>query len=344
MSAPRPAEHRRRAGIVVIGRNEGSRLRTCLEAVRGLGVPVVYVDSGSSDGSADLGRAMGAEVLELDPARPFSAARARNEGAALLAAHAGVEVVQFLDGDCELFPGWLDRGLAELDRRPGVAALCGRVRERHPDASIYNRLCGIEWQMTPGEVEACGGVFLARLAAFREVGGFRPEVVAGEEPEFCLRLRRAGHTVIHLAEDMAWHDSAMIRFGQWWQRARRAGLAYAQGAALHGRSPDRHYVRDCLRIWLWGLALPLVAVGLAAFTGGAGLALLLAYPLQVMRVARAGRRRGLAPADARLDAFFAVLAKFPGLQGMLGFHWRQLRGSPITIIEHKVKGAPDHRP
>ncbi len=38
-------------GVVVIGRNEGERLRRCLESVLGATPGVVYVDSGSSDGS-----------------------------------------------------------------------------------------------------------------------------------------------------------------------------------------------------------------------------------------------------------------------------------------------------
>ena len=38
-------------GIVTIGRNEGERLRRCLSSVVGRGMPVVYVDSDSTDGS-----------------------------------------------------------------------------------------------------------------------------------------------------------------------------------------------------------------------------------------------------------------------------------------------------
>ena len=39
-------------GIVAIGRNEGDRLRRCLQTLD-LGVPVVYVDSASTDGSLE---------------------------------------------------------------------------------------------------------------------------------------------------------------------------------------------------------------------------------------------------------------------------------------------------
>ena len=53
-------------GVVAIGRNEGERLRCCLNSVVGRGLPVVYVDSSSTDSSVELARSMGVEVVELD--------------------------------------------------------------------------------------------------------------------------------------------------------------------------------------------------------------------------------------------------------------------------------------
>ena len=67
-------------GVVIIGRNEGERLRRCLTSVVGRGLTVVYVDSNSTDGSAGLARAMGADVVELDMSRPFTMGRGRNVG------------------------------------------------------------------------------------------------------------------------------------------------------------------------------------------------------------------------------------------------------------------------
>src|SRR6476660_3526039 len=66
--------------VVAIGRNEGERLQRCLESVRPQCETIVYVDSGSDDGSVDLARGLGVEVVELDMSIPFTAARARNEG------------------------------------------------------------------------------------------------------------------------------------------------------------------------------------------------------------------------------------------------------------------------
>src|SRR5260370_37240942 len=108
-------------GVVAIGRNEGERLRRCLESVAGQAKAVVYVDSGSSDGSVELARSVGVETVELDLSVPFTAARARNAGLArLLDVQPGIEFVQFVDGDCEVVGGWLGRARDELEARPEV--------------------------------------------------------------------------------------------------------------------------------------------------------------------------------------------------------------------------------
>ena len=113
---------------------------------------MVYVDSGSSDGSVAMARDMGVEVVDLDLSRPFSAARARNEGLdRLLAVAPDVQYVQFVDGDCEIVEGWIDRARRELDEHPEAAAVCGRLRERHPERSVYNRLADLEWDTPTGK-------------------------------------------------------------------------------------------------------------------------------------------------------------------------------------------------
>jgi GT2 family glycosyltransferase len=326
----------RHVAIVAIGRNEGERLKSCLRAALSGAQTVVYVDSGSTDGSAAFARSVGCEVVELTPDLPFSAARARNEGfARAMNVDPGAAIVQFVDGDCTLVEGWLERGTAALNERPGASVVCGHVREIHPEASVYNRLFDLEWRQTPGEVNACGGIFMVRPEVFTAVGGFRPEVIAAEDNEFCVRVRQSGQKILLLDTAMVWHDAAMRRFVEWWRRAKRTGHAYAQVAALHGNSDERYYVRDCRRVWIWGLAIPVTALALAPFTRGFSLLLLAAYPLQFAWIFLKGKQRGWAADDAFVYAYFTVLTKFPALQGMLAYYWRRLRGKTITIMEHK---------
>jgi GT2 family glycosyltransferase len=326
---------------VVIGRNEGERLARALASVRAQDLPIVYVDSGSTDGSVAVARGADVQVIELNRDLTFTAARARNAGFARLREfHPSLTYVQFVDGDCELSAGWIETAKAFLNEHADVAVVVGRLLERDRYASVYNTLCALEWERPTGEISASGGIFLARTKAFADVGGFNPDVAAAEDDELCLRLRRNGWKIWSLDNEMARHDAAMTRFGQWWRRAKRAGYAYAQGAAMHGQAPDRHFVRDVRRIWVWALIVPLVALLPAWWTRGWSLLILLAYPLQAMRIFSTGRRRGWSARDARLYAIFTILGKWPGLLGVLGFHRRHGAGQPHRQIDYKGATKP----
>lgn len=317
-----------KVGLVAIGRNEGERLRACLASVRDTVPCVVYVDSGSTDGSVTMAQAMGVHVVNLDMTVPFTAARARNEGwRALLALAPDLEFIQFVDGDCAVAPGWLDQAQAFLNTHPEHAAVCGRRREKFPERSIYNRLCDWEWDTPVGDALACGGDVLMRVSALKQVGGYRDDLIAGEEPELCVRLRQAGWRIHRLGADMTLHDAAMTRFGQWWRRTVRGGHAFAEGAWLHGAAPERHWVKETQRAAVWGLLLPLLVVGAAVCLSPGWWALAAVYPLQMLRLARMP--------GGGLRAVFLVLAKFPEAWGVLQFAWGRLWRIRSRLIEYK---------
>jgi len=323
-------------GVVAIGRNEGDRLVRCLRSVSGFGTMVVYVDSGSSDRSVEAAAELGAIVVKLDPSVPFGPARARNEGAwRLLELDPPVQFIQFMDGDCELREGWLAAAARQLKENPRVAAVTGRLRERSPEASIYNRICDIEWDGPIGEVATCGGIAMMRLRAFQEVGGFDASVLAAEDDDICLRLRRKGWTIVRISAEMALHDAGMTRLGQWWRRAMRGGYAYAQGAQMHGGSRDRHFVREIRRTWFWGFFLPALALGAAWHSRGASLLLLVCYPLQFLRIYRSIRRRGVGGVPGAAYAASCIMSKFAEVAGAWKFKMKELRGAPMQLIEHR---------
>lgn len=324
----------KRLGAVVIGLNEGERLRRCLESVLSKVEHAVYVDSGSVDDSVRIARELGAQVVELDMSVPFTAARARNTGLEqLLAGNPQLELVQFIDGDCELFSGWLEHAAELLDTRPELAVVCGRLRERRPEASVYNRLCDMEWSRGDGEVEYCGGIAMMRVRALREVGGFNPRLIAGEEPELCVRFRQRGYAIWRSSHDMAWHDAAMYRFSQWWKRTMRAGYAYAEVSRLHEGEPYAIWDKDTRSNWLWGGVVP-ASIALTAPLPPISFLLASSYGALFWRVYRYQVRRG---EDTRLAALYAasiVVGKLPMALGQARFTFRRLfRGQ--TQLHHK---------
>jgi GT2 family glycosyltransferase len=327
----------REVGIVIIGRNEGQRLRQCLESVRSYICPVVYVDSGSTDGSVEMARNLGAEVVMLPSDAPFTAALARNAGLdRLIVLSPQIQFVQFLDGDTEMQSDWLERAAKTLKQQPSTAIVCGRRRERHAQQSIYNTLADLEWDTPIGEASECGGDAMMRIEPLREVRGFDPSLIAGEEPDLCVRLRQRGWKVMRLDAEMTLHDAAMIRFDQWWKRNVRNGYAFAEGAARHGGSSLKHWVKQSRSNWIWGGIVPLLIILLALFTRGWGLMLLLVYPLMMARIFLKSRRRNWPARQSRIYAIFCMLSKFPQMQGQLLYAWRSLHQSAPHLIEYKT--------
>ena len=324
-------------GVVVIGRNEGNRLKECLLSVLGQVKTIVYVDSASTDGSVELALSLGIEVVELDLSIPFTAARARNAGFEyLLQIEPSVEFVQFVDGDCLVVEGWLEKATRVLNYNSKVVVVCGRRREEFPINSVYNRLCDIEWNTPVGEAKACGGDAMMRVSALKQVGGFNPTLIAGEEPELCVRLRQAGGKIMRIDAEMTLHDAQITHFKQWWKRSIRNGHAYAEGAWLHGKPPEKHWLKESRRIWVWGFVLPFLAIVSSWFVGVISLVLLLiAYGILFYRVYKYARTRAIPSSDALFYSLFCVLDKSPQLIGQIQFHISRLLGRKSTIVEYK---------
>jgi GT2 family glycosyltransferase len=330
-------------GLVVIGRNEGERLARCLASVRAI-PRRVYVDSGSTDGSIALAQREGVEVVELPVPPNFTAARARNAGLAkLLAEDPDLEFVQMVDGDCEVQRGWIDAALAVLRADPDLALVFGRRRERHPDRSVYNALCDDEWNVPIGESTGCGGDALFRVNALRDVDFYNAAMIAGEDTELSMRLRKRGWRLRRIDAEMTLHDAAIVRFGQWWSRTRRSGHAFGEMAFLHPDARDPNWPRTVRSIFVWGGVMPsllLLAILLALTTHVwwwiAAAVLLMPWPLSMARLAKRQRRRGLSVMVARLSGVLLMVGKVPQFIGLVGYHLDRLSGRTSRLIEYKA--------
>jgi GT2 family glycosyltransferase len=323
--------------VVVIGRNEGERLRRCLQSLRRQSEKIVYVDSGSADGSADYAESVGVDVVRLDVSTPLCAGRARNEGFdRVLRLWPDATCVQFVDGDCELDGEWLRLARRYLAEHSSWAIVAGRVQERYPEKSVYNLLCDMEWNTPVGEVEACGGIFMARVAAFQEVAGFDQALIAGEEPELCYRLRQKGWRIHRLDHPMAVHDAAMVRFSQWWRRSVRSGHAYAQGAAIQGRSQEGENIRRSVGIWFWGAVVPMASILVAwPRVWLAAVIVCTLYGVQVLKIMLTSLNLPYPLKAIVLYSFFMVMAKIPQLLGQMTYGVKRLSRETMSIIEYK---------
>jgi len=297
---------------------------------------IIYVDSGSTDESVVYAGNQDVEVLQLDMSIPFSAARARNEGFFfLLMKYPDLQYIQFIDGDCELDLSWLTTAVEFLNTNVSYAITAGRRKEQYPERSIYNQLCDIEWNTPVGETKASGGDFLVRVTAFQEVNGFNSSVIAGEEPELCYRLRQKGWRIYRINHLMTMHDAAITKFSQWWRRAIRSGHAYAHVAFLHRRDEECYQFKDCLRIWVWGLLIPVLLV-VAAFLHTLFIPLIpVLYFIQFLRIYRGGKKSIKNVKIAMWNAWFLLIIKFPQVWGQIIFFSKQITNRKPEIIEYK---------
>ena len=334
MRAP-DADASRKIGIVVIGRNEGHRLSRSLASALNASPLTIYVDSGSTDGSVIRARNLGVPVVELCKSKNFSAARARNEGAsALLRICPSLEFIQFVDGDCELQPGWIANAAALMFRSPAIGAVSGRRREVNGIASMYNRLCDWEWDVPLGSTDFIGGDALVRVPAFLASGGYDERFIAGEEIDLSIRLRARGWVLWRQEQEMTLHDAKILKFSQWWQRQKRGGYAFGILASEHGARSGVCGIASTLRCIAWGGVLPATVLFSAAFDPAA-LWVLLAYPINAAKIAI--RHGGRSRSDWE-RGFLLSIGKVPEALGLIKFAvGRMLRLTP-GLIEYKRQG------
>ncbi len=279
-----------RVGAVIIGRNEGERLVRALHAALPHVARAVYVDSNSNDKSVENAHEIGVHTIALKDG-PFTAARGRQTGLeALLAEMPALEFVQFIDGDCVMDPDWIDAGVEFLDEHPKVAAVSGRWREEFPERTIYNRLTNVDWHAEPGPAPYPGGNSLCRVAALRDIGGWRTDLIAGEDPDLGFRLTEHGWSSHRLAHEMVLHDINMRSFRAFWKREQRSGYCYAQVGWMHRNGPGKPWVKRAASALIYGLFLPMLILALTFVFWPAAIVLALLYARVWWSLFRRARR------------------------------------------------------
>lgn len=324
-------------GIVIIGRNEGERLIKCINSVLAYSQMIIYVDSGSSDGSCEAATKLNVEVVELDMSIPFTAARARNAGfQRLCQKYSTVEYVQFLDGDMQVVDGWLEVATNTLSNNPEVVAVCGCRQELYPEKSIYNRICDVEWQIGDiGPTTNFGGDVMIKCLSLESVGGYDEKVIAAEDDELAVRLRQAGGTILRINHASTLHDANIHSFSQWWQRAKRCGYGFAMVNSIHGKLPERKFVKEVRRTCLWGGFVPILILISLIPTKGLSLLLLTRYLFTFLKVTYQTHQQGFSWYHSWAWGLSCSLSVFPSFLGICKFYQDLLRQKTPEIIEYK---------
>lgn len=332
--------------VVVIGRNEGQRLKDCLMSALSMKqdefqTELIYVDSGSTDGSPELATTLGCSVIRVQPMRP-SAALGRNAGWQA----AKGQFILFLDGDTRLHPDFVSRALTEF-QDAHVSIVWGHRRELNPRQSIYVRVLDLDWVYPPGDAEFCGGDALMRRDALELVDGFDSSLIAGEEPEMCRRIRTHGRRIVHIDAPMTQHDLAVTSFLSYWRRAFRAGHAYSEISARFRHSPDPLWQVESKRNLMHGgmlVCAPFFLVFSAWVFSLPALLMVMALQLMLtlMLVARTAHRCAWKGGDRLtcwLYAMHSHIQQVPIFFGQLSQRVDALRGRHRQLIEYKTTSS-----
>ena len=327
--------------VVIIGRNEGERLRRCLLSVEEMhcpegGIERVYVDTASEDGSAEMVESPGVRVIRLSPKEP-SATLARNAGWRAVSA----PFVLFLDGDCQIEKDFVVRALPNF-KDPKVAIVWGRLREAYPSASLYNRLMDVQWiclrSLPEGPCFYGTGVGLVRRSALEAVDGFNMKMINGENTEMGRRMQALGYVVLHLALPMVRHDAEMLRFLHYSRRFFREGYSYARLEEIF-RTSDQPLFRfefSPLGGALMLIGPPAALAGSIAFRSW----LVLAVPALVLlvllaRTAFRYRTRASSLGEALLFSLHWHFKLIPNFLGHLAYHNDKRTGRRRGLIEYR---------
>ena len=329
--------------VVIIGRNEGERLRACLTSVLTMNYPrelveVIYVDSSSTDSSVELARNMGVRTIVLSG--PTTAARGRNAGWTQTEA----PFVLFLDGDTLLHPDFVASAIRHFNdpqRTEPLAGVYGNRRETRTSDSVYNALFDLDWNASPGFSLFFGGDALVRRGALAEADGYNPLLIAGEEPDLCRRMRGLGYRILHVDEPMTLHDLAMFTLRQYWRRSIRTGYAYAEISTKYASTDDPLWSADSKSniirgiFWWWGPVLAIVISVLFHSVVPFALFLLAAIAL-FARTALKTRHRTNSLKLLLAYSLHSHLQQIPILFGQIRYHKQRRRGGNAGIIEYKT--------
>jgi N-acetylglucosaminyl-diphospho-decaprenol L-rhamnosyltransferase len=174
---------------------------------------VIVVDNASDDGSVAAARvALPSTVIVSNPVNQ-GFGRANNQGVAL----AETEFALLINPDAEMQPGAIEQLVAAADRYPDAALLAPAILDangtRIPTHNVglfdQDRITGRERVLPDGDMCAnflSGALMLVRREPFIGLGGFDPNIfLYYEDDDLCLRLRRAGHSLVQVPTAVARH-------------------------------------------------------------------------------------------------------------------------------------------
>ncbi len=205
-----------RISVVIVTYNRVDTLLNTLHQLQALPEkpPLIVVDNGSTDGTADQVRAQFPVVTVLT-LPPGLGCVSRNEGIRL----ATTPYVALCDDDSYWQPGTLTRAVRYFDEYPHLGVLAGKVllgdeQRLEPVCEAMRDSPLTDERPLPGPAilgfVCCAAI--VRQTAFWSIGGFHDKfAIAGEERLFSVDMRANGWSLAYAEDVVAHHFPSPVR-------------------------------------------------------------------------------------------------------------------------------------
>jgi glycosyltransferase involved in cell wall biosynthesis len=263
---------------------------TLLAAGRYTGrVEFIYVDNGSTDGSVDYLRGREREGIRLYSRKGDTIARMRNFGAR----QGTGQYLSFIDGDCSIPERYFEIAVSVL-RATGAAATGCEVYLPDQPHWIESAWHDLHYVGRDRDVRYLNsGNFFVSRSVFERVGGFREDLLSGEDPELGERLNAAGERIRACPEVQAIHLGNPKSIPQFYRRNVWHGLGMFGTVSWNRLDRPVAMLGVHLIATLVGLAVLLTSPLSLGWRGSIALSLQLVAPLATVlaRGLRTGRLR-----------------------------------------------------
>ncbi len=235
--------------IILITRNQDWNIRRLIESVLHESFhistkEIILVDSVSTDKTINIADNYPINILRLRTDQRLTAGAGRYTGYK----HTKGDLVLFLDGDMELYPGWLKKAVNVMNSKPDIAVVSGLLIDLPKFAGPKDKPALIEKDLNEMfDIPHGGGAAIYRRSVLEEVGTFNPYLYSEEEPELCIRIRHEGYRIVKLQHPIAYHytepgEKLSTLVNRW---RRRLYLGYGQNLRYHlGRGTFWLYLKE----------------------------------------------------------------------------------------------------
>src|SRR5438067_1945043 len=246
-----------RVSVVVPARNAAPHIGEALSSIVAQTFgdwEALVVDDGSTDGTADVARAVDPRIVVLDNPHPAGPAAARN----LAIARASGELLALLDADDQWLPSYLERQVGLFDSeqaragRVGIVACDALILEngairREP----YSAFAGSAADVTLETLLRSNPIFISAVApraVVLDAGGFEPETFGSADHDLWIRIAELGYRVVFNDEPLAvYRKHSSTISGDLVAMARTSELAYRRALERGRLTPaQRRIVRRSL--------------------------------------------------------------------------------------------------